>query len=127
MTTVYRAYGEADHLLYVGCTDHVEKRRKAHSRAAEWYPLAVQWTYEEYPTRADALAAETKAIRTEHPEWNIAGADSSRHNAERAAKLADYAERLVAGWPPLREDQLDRLASLLRPTIAADADEADAS
>lgn len=32
----------------------------------------------------------------------------------RAAKLTDYAERLVAGWPPLTEEQKAKIIAVLQ-------------
>lgn len=37
----------------------------------------------------------------------------------REANLADAIERTVTAWPPLTDQQLDRLAALLRPVSAS--------
>lgn len=50
------------------------------------------------------------------------GRDSDETRARRrdlaAAKLVAYVERVVAEAPPLTEEQLDRIALLLRPSKA---------
>lgn len=35
------------------------------------------------------------------------------------AEMRAHAERLDAGWPPITDEQLDRLAALLRPVRRA--------
>ena len=51
--------------------------------------------------------------------------DEARRNL-RVEVMAAYIERKLAEFPPLREDQLDRIATLLRPTMDRLAAEADA-
>jgi hypothetical protein len=40
------------------------------------------------------------------------------HQEFKAQKLADHVAEVVAGWPPLTPEQLDRIAALLRTGAA---------
>lgn len=71
-TTVYRYYDENEQLLYVGITGDNYKRQSAHRRGSSWFKDAVNATFEHFDTREEALEAETIAIRTENPMYNIA-------------------------------------------------------
>lgn len=66
---VYRVFGHDGELLYIGATSKYEARMKEYERR----PEAAYWERDEYPTRAEAFAAERQAIREENPRWNFAG------------------------------------------------------
>jgi predicted GIY-YIG superfamily endonuclease len=70
---VYRVYDADQLLLYVGVSVDPDGRLKAHSHGAEWVPDHASHTVTWYLTRAAALAAETRAIRQEHPVYNVTG------------------------------------------------------
>lgn len=70
--------------------------------------------------QSSALEARNRygAIKRHHPD------DVDRIAAARrdlaAAKLEDYIERTVASAPPLTDEQLERIAPLLRPTAGGE-------
>lgn len=67
---LYRFYGEADRLLYVGISRDPLRRLSQHARDKELTRLLridVEWL----ETRRLALIAERHAIKAEHPEWNV--------------------------------------------------------
>jgi excinuclease UvrABC nuclease subunit len=69
MTYVYRAYDDDGRLLYVGLTDYVEHRMRAHLRAGSlWLDHLAQLVVEK---RRNAAAAEREAIKTEWPLYNV--------------------------------------------------------
>lgn len=68
---VYRAYDARDRLLYVGCSVDVDARLRYHEQHASWWVFSVRIERQAFPTRDEALAAETVAIATEHPRWNV--------------------------------------------------------
>jgi excinuclease UvrABC nuclease subunit len=73
--TVYRAFGWAGELLYVGCTVSPRDRLRAHrytptSGGSRWWGLVHQITQTRYSTQAEAAAAERAAIREEDPIFN---------------------------------------------------------
>lgn len=107
MTTVYRAYAADGTLLYVGCTDHREKRISAHAKGSPWFAAVDRWTFEEYPTREEALRVETAAIRAERPVHNkIVGLHrrpASQERDEEALRRAVVAA-LILGRRELRRD-----------------------
>lgn len=78
-TALYRFYGADDRLMYVGITEQLGTRWEAHMRLKPWWPDVHRQTSEWYPTRAEAAAAEEKAIATEQP----------RHNVRHSVRLPD--------------------------------------
>lgn len=43
-----------------------------------------------------------------------------RRAAERA-RIKEYAERIVADWPPLTDEQLAKITAIMRPTLRPSA------
>lgn len=71
-TALYRAFDVDDALLYVGITDGIDVRFKAHQKQSEWWPLMVRRDIEWFDTRRAALRAEATAISDENPRFNKA-------------------------------------------------------
>lgn len=69
---LYRLYSDIGELLYVGLTVDVKTRMKDHRNGKAWWPEVAYRRIEWHPDRLSADAAETAAIRTEHPTYNIA-------------------------------------------------------
>lgn len=68
-TALYRHYDADNVLLYVGISSNPFARNRAH-KGAEWADRAVRFTGEWFDSRAEALAAERRAVREENPEFN---------------------------------------------------------
>ena len=73
-TALYRLYDAEDRLLYVGISGDLKERLKTHASLKPWWPDVVRKTVQWYATRADAAEAEIKAIGSERPLHNVAGA-----------------------------------------------------
>ena len=71
--TVYRHFDKWGKLLYVGCTYSPFLRLQHHVSTSHWSEDIVNVTLERFPSRAEALAAEAKAIKTEQPLHNTEG------------------------------------------------------
>lgn len=69
-THVYRLFGSADALLYVGITCWLATRLGDHKRTKAWWSEVVRVEVETFATRAEALAEECEAIDTESPLHN---------------------------------------------------------
>lgn len=67
--SVYRLYDADDRLLYVGSTVHVPRRLREH-HSKPWWHLVARHEAVDYPTAADAVAAEESAIDHEGPIHN---------------------------------------------------------
>lgn len=67
---VYRHFDATGGLLYVGVSLSSVNRLSQH-RKSPWFNRITTQKVEHFPTRADALAAETEAIRTENPQFNV--------------------------------------------------------
>lgn len=72
---VYRVFDAAGRLIYVGCTKDLNRRLRYHQYGytAWWNSQAVKVRAKVFPTKAQALLAESAAIRDERPRWNISG------------------------------------------------------
>jgi predicted GIY-YIG superfamily endonuclease len=75
---VYRHYDRKGNLLYVGMTDDPHARLKAHRRDSQWVDQAATFTGEWFDSWMDAKWAETVAIQTEKPLFNVSEAGRKR-------------------------------------------------
>jgi hypothetical protein len=74
---LYRCYGYAGELLYIGKTTRpVGKRTADHARTTSWWGEVAYVVYEDVDGYLDA--AEEKAIRTERPRYNVVYGPSRR-------------------------------------------------
>lgn len=72
--TLYRFYGVEDGgsvLLYVGITANPLQRWTKHFQTKHWAADVQIITREQYPTRALAMDAERRAIRSGRPRYNV--------------------------------------------------------
>lgn len=72
---VYRVYDSESRLIYVGCTGNLPQRLQVHGYGytAWWNSQATKVAAKVYPSKAIAREAESSAIRSERPRWNITG------------------------------------------------------
>lgn len=70
-TALYRFYDQDDRLLYVGITEKVAIRWRAHARQSLWWHEVSRKTVAWFPSRDEAATAEVAAIQEEHPLYNI--------------------------------------------------------
>lgn len=68
---LYRFYDAGGALLYVGITNSITSRFKAHAKAQPWWHQVTGCRVEFHPDRAAVQRAEVAAIRFEHPRYNI--------------------------------------------------------
>lgn len=100
-TALYRIWGDADVLLYIGISKRFGARWKEHARDQPWWDEMRRISADEWhDSREEAKAAETAAIKAEQPRFNIAE--------------ADYRERPVQSLPPLWDGDGDVLAQIDR-------------
>jgi predicted GIY-YIG superfamily endonuclease len=72
MTTyLYRLWDDADRLLYVGISKSAIHRLHEHLTEQPWAEQVAKQTIERHETRQEALAAETLAIKSEAPLYNV--------------------------------------------------------
>jgi hypothetical protein len=69
-----RFYDAREELLYAGISSEPWRRRKEHALTQPWYPQVRHQAITWYDTEWQARDAETRAIRAERPEFNVAGA-----------------------------------------------------
>lgn len=69
---LYRFWDESGALLYVGITCDPGRRWPEHMRTKPWWTQIATITVETHRNRAAVLAAESTAISTEGPCYNIA-------------------------------------------------------
>lgn len=100
---LYRFYGD-EGLLYVGISSNVGTRWKGHTREKPWWAEVTHATIEHYEDRDSALVAETVAIKSERPKYNVAQASRtlvshpSRRSARREYGTGSLTERRPGVW-----------------------------
>lgn len=72
-TALYRFFDTDGALLYVGITYDTEQRFASHKNSSPWWKDVAGQSIEWYDTRTLALAAESEAIKAEHPRHNVSG------------------------------------------------------
>lgn len=72
-TALYRFYDDRENLLYIGISNNPWRRWREHV-GKPWYLQVKHQSVTWYDTGWQARKAETRAIRDEHPRFNIAGA-----------------------------------------------------
>lgn len=93
-TALYRLFGDDDALLYIGIAKYFGRRWHQHAHAQPWWPEVKRQTVDWYPSRAEALKAETAAIRAEFPRYNVV------HNGPRP-EVAEVPVTLTPSPPPV--------------------------
>jgi len=101
--TLYRFFGHDGRLLYVGITADPGVRWKAHAKDKPWWAEVANVTVEPYDSREAVLAAETAAIASEGPLYNV------MHNKSEDAAMLRAARRSQP-LPPLGVEANDLLA-----------------
>jgi hypothetical protein len=71
MIHLYRHFDSTGVLLYVGISKSTIARLSQHKRTANWYDDINSITIEHFLTMEEARQAETNAILTEHPLFNV--------------------------------------------------------
>lgn len=82
---LYRFYGEADRLLYVGVTVAPRGRWQAHKTRAPWWSDVRSVHVELHPHERAALDAEVVAIKAELPAFNRRSAPAALVQSSCAA------------------------------------------
>lgn len=85
-TALYRYFDDRERLLYVGITDHIHYREADHVKSSSWMGFAARSTIVRYPTREEALEAESAMIRAERPLFNVVHNDTP----EARHRLVEY-------------------------------------
>jgi hypothetical protein len=113
-TALYRLFGTAGVLLYVGISRNPAARWAQHAADKTWWPQVVKKTVVMYGSRREAEVAEGRAIRSESPAHNLAPGRSDPEAARRPVR------KLRSPDPQLRRP---RDVFSLEPFIAAYAAE----
>lgn len=73
MTThaLYRFFDAGGDLLYIGITNDPGRRWGRHASDKPWWQEVDRIEIERHPDRESVLTAERKAIREEHPRYNV--------------------------------------------------------
>ena len=70
-TALYRIFGDANLLLYIGISKNFGTRWKQHTKVQPWWDEHRRMTVEWRDSRPEAEDAETAAIEAEYPKYNI--------------------------------------------------------
>lgn len=77
-TALYRLFDQQGQLLYAGIAYTPEQRWLQHAVDKPWWKLVARRVVEWHPDRAEAEAAERKAIREEAPLYNATDTNASK-------------------------------------------------
>ena len=87
MVALYRHFNDDNELLYVGISSRLPSRLRQHQRTSRWFFDVKLVTIEWFDDRHSAKLAEGKAIRFEHPKFNVLkGAAELKARAEKRAE-----------------------------------------
>ena len=82
--TLYRQYDADGVLLYVGVTDHLERRNAGHRSCSPWWPLVARIETELLPNYHEACRQERTLIQASAPLYNVVfAADREAAKARR--------------------------------------------
>ena len=103
MTTLYRLFDEGGTLLYVGISERALRRMAEHEDSKPWWFDVRSATFETFASRGAAEDAETRAIGSEHPVYNVRdniepGATTD-HEARRERRAFAEVRRFLDGGP----------------------------
>lgn len=104
---VYRVYDSTGALIYVGCTKNLFARLQIHQGNAWWAPQAAKVVARVFPTQSDALAVEKRAIKSEHPKWNIGMRDWKNNRDWTRQNYVDYVTAWVNGHHSFRRTPVE--------------------
>lgn len=88
-TALYRFYDGAGTLLYVGIAGNPGRRFEQHAKTKHWWTDVASSKIVHYRTRDEARVAETAAIQTEEPAYNIVKGDPHACHVRSAAHPDD--------------------------------------
>jgi hypothetical protein len=111
-TGLYRIYGDAHLLLYIGISKNFGRRWHQHARRQPWWNERRHMTVDWYSTRDEALDAEALAIFAEQPIHNV------MHRAQtRRLKAVQERQQAAAGTELVRLQEDARKLELSAATI----------
>jgi predicted GIY-YIG superfamily endonuclease len=131
VTTLYRLYDNAGALLYVGIANHWPARMNQHAREKAWWENVADVKLERYDTREDAERAEAKAIKAEHPMYNVVhairGTDATRQPPppalqRRCPTAFDHTDIALRYWDQFNA-LCDAISDLLNAISRSDDEE----
>ena len=101
-TQLYRHYDSDNTLLYVGISYDVFKRTRQHAKHSNWHKEISRIDVEAFDTRDEALDAETVAIQSELPKYNIQKtATKSKTNYEKWVEECEYLVHRMVNIEPM--------------------------
>jgi len=113
-TAVYRLFGDADRLLYVGIAFDLSRRYMQHKKTKPWWPEVLRKEVCWFETRRLAEAAEHTAIVSERPCYNVRG-------VEDPVRMPDLPRVPVGPSDAVRKQQADALRKAAKADKRADA------
>jgi predicted GIY-YIG superfamily endonuclease len=123
-TALYRIFAADDRLLYVGVSINPTGRLKQHRYTQAWWPEAQKCEVQWHLSGREAYEAETEAIKTEHPKYNLTSTDAyrSRQSAIQRANAPTQRVKCKVAYEAHRL-KLDTVRELTRQGMSRDAAE----
>ena len=80
---LYRHFNKAGELLYVGISLNSAARLTSHANSSGWFSEISTMTVQQFPSRAEALAAENFAVQTEKPKYNASHSSATKSDCRQ--------------------------------------------
>lgn len=113
---LYRFYDATGELLYVGLTNDIGTRFSSHAATKSWWSEVADCRIEFLPSRKALEEAETVAIQTEMPRYNL------RHNpCGRLVEQTPVLQQVVVEPPPERISYYDMEPPILGARLRDDS------
>ncbi len=109
---LYRHFAKNGRLLYVGISSKAGERLAQHMKNSQWAARIAHVSWEWFPDRDSAEAAERKAIATEWPIWNTAHADEGPTLIDRVVRT-----RLIEDEEPDETETGETEAAEAEPAV----------
>lgn len=108
---LYRWWDEEGTLLYVGKSVSLFSRIASHRTSSPFFSNAAMMTLERFENADELSEAEVKAIRTEHPAYNVA--HSIRGGSPKKVVVADPNSLTSSHWADVKSSEI-RWGTIIR-------------
>lgn len=95
-TYVYRFFDSADRLLYIGATNDLRTRIKAHQRTKPWWPEVARIEAMPFEFHCQAFEQERVELLERRPVHSRPNAEWSKRAVDHYSRLAVEAREVIA-------------------------------
>lgn len=101
---LYRFYSADGELLYIGITNDAWRRFSQHRADKTWWPEVATICQQTLATREELSTAESRAIQSEHPRYNINGNGTGVQDPLDSPQPNGLVGKWFHSWEPATDD-----------------------